>query len=334
LAAAGLKSGTAVKSAACVGLSGAILGPLLGLLGAWFGVKASLVSATSAQERRLVIRFTWYVVALVIFGLAVQGVVVFGLHRLPKVTPAVWAFLLLGGILFYAGLLVTLIFRFNALQRQLRLQTKESFSGEGPPLHPTATAPAPPPAAKPFEFRSRWSLFGLPLLHIRLGRRPEDRLRPALGWVAIGDVAVGVLFAAGAFAAGGISFGGLTFGLISLGGLAAGGLVVGGLAIGFWALGGAALGYLALGGCAIGWHAAMGGLAVAVHVAVGGLAQAQHANDPVARELIQTIPFFEYGTSWIAHSRWLVLLCAIPIFISLLGWLQARRNANRPPPEP
>ena len=82
-----------------------------------------------------------------------------------------------------------------------------------------------------YEYKSRRTLFGLPLVHIHFGGR---RVCRAKGIIAIGDIATG-LFAIGGIAAG----------LISLGGLSAGLLALGGLAIGMFAAGGMGLGLLA-----------------------------------------------------------------------------------------
>ena len=97
-----------------------------------------------------------------------------------------------------------------------------------------------------YEYKSRRTLFGLPLVHIHFGGR---RVCRAKGIIAIGDIATG-LFAIGGIAAG----------LISLGGLSAGLLALGGLAIGMFAAGGMGLGLLAAaGGLAVGGYFAMGG---------------------------------------------------------------------------
>ena len=100
-----------------------------------------------------------------------------------------------------------------------------------------------------FNYRSKLSLFGLPLIHIASGFDPETRQkRIAKGIIAIGDIAVG-----------GLAIGGISLGILTLGGLALGALAVGGLAIGGVAVGGAAVGYLAVGGAAIGYYAIGGG---------------------------------------------------------------------------
>ncbi|MFR4560250.1 MAG: helix-turn-helix domain-containing protein [Flavonifractor plautii] len=70
-----------------------------------------------------------------------------------------------------------------------------------------------------YEYRSRRTLFGLPLVHINLCDRSLCR---AKGVIAIGNVATG-LIAIGGFSAGLLTLGGFSAGLLALGGLAAGG---------------------------------------------------------------------------------------------------------------
>src|SRR3989442_5311539 len=106
-----------------------------------------------------------------------------------------------------------------------------------------------------FEYRSRASLGGWPLIHICVGVDPATmRPRVAKGIVAIGNLAVGGVAIAG-LACGLVTVGGASFGLLfALGGAAVGlGISVGGLAVGSIALGGAAIGVVyAIGGAAVG----------------------------------------------------------------------------------
>ncbi|NKB86865.1 MAG: protein kinase [Acidobacteria bacterium] len=124
---------------------------------------------------------------------------------------------------------------------------------------PDTTRPAPAPASpatesvarSDFEYRSRATALGIPLVHIASSRDPEGkRMRVASGVIAIGDIAIGVV-AIGAFGFGGIvisplaiglmSFGGAVFGaLTALGGVAFGGFAVGGFAAGLFGARGAA----------------------------------------------------------------------------------------------
>lgn len=120
-----------------------------------------------------------------------------------------------------------------------------------------------------YEYKSKRTLFGLPLVHIHLGWG----FCHAKGILAIGNVATG-LFAFGGVALGLFALGGVSLGLLALGGLALALLAaVGGLAIGAIAVGGLAVGLLALGGLAVGVYA-MGGAAIASQIAAGDYAQA------------------------------------------------------------
>ena len=121
-----------------------------------------------------------------------------------------------------------------------------------------------------YEYKSSRTLFGLPLIHIRLGERG---LCTARGIIAIGNCAVGAL-SIGGFSFCLVSVGGLSLGLLfSLGGWAVGALAIGGLALGLLAFGGVAGGFFSLGGCAVGVYAA-GGAAAASKIAIGGAASA------------------------------------------------------------
>ncbi len=104
-----------------------------------------------------------------------------------------------------------------------------------------------------YEYKSKRTLFGLPLVHINVGYG----LRGAKGVFAVGDYAVGVV-AVGGFSVGLIGIGGLSVGLLGLGGLALGGLAVGGIA-----LGACAVGVYALGVAAVASKAAVGAAALA-----------------------------------------------------------------------
>ena len=107
-----------------------------------------------------------------------------------------------------------------------------------------------------YEYISPVKVFGLPLVHVRLGVGP----RLAKGIVAIGNCAVGV-----------VAIGGSSLGLISIGGMSLGLLFAfGGLSLGLLSLGGLAIGGFAVGGCAVGQWLAMGGGAFSNYLAIGG----------------------------------------------------------------
>ena len=120
-----------------------------------------------------------------------------------------------------------------------------------------------------YEYKSKRTLFGLPLVHINMG----FGLRVARGIIAVGNISIGVL-SIGGLALGLISFGGLALGLLLvLAGVGVGAVAFGGLAVGVLAVGGFALGWFAWGGIVYGVYS-VGGLAFASKIAVGGVASA------------------------------------------------------------
>lgn len=120
-----------------------------------------------------------------------------------------------------------------------------------------------------YEYTSRRTLRGLPLVHINIGQGPYR----AKGVFAIGSIARGVV-AIGAVSTGIFSFGAASAGVLSLGALSLGiAFSAGAIAVGAIALGGLCVGILAAGGCAVGIYA-LGGCAIAGKIAAGGYAQA------------------------------------------------------------
>lgn len=161
-----------------------------------------------------------------------------------------------------------------------------------------------------YEYRSKCTLLGLPLVHIHLGYG----LRRARGIIAIGNVATG-LVAIGGFSAGLLSIGGLGIGLLTLAGLAAGGLAVGGMAFGLLA----ALG----GGAQAERAAALGGCAVSRFVAVGGAAVGQYAGGAAAFGSLLAIGQDAESARGLAFT--LDQLQALELSPpELLSWLQAQ----------
>jgi hypothetical protein len=311
-----LKGSTVAKAAAATGMAGTLLGPLLGILGGYLGAKASIENTKSPRERRFMVRFAWIAAGLaLLFTGALLGLILLA-RSLAKSYPGVYALLFVGVLTSYTVGLVALILWSNRRQRQIR---HEEAMKE--PQTQTAAATTQPQV---LEYRSRATLLGLPLVHIRFGQRPGAKPEWTKGWIAIGDRTFGVVFSLGGLATGGIAIGGLAAGLISVGGLALGlaacgggafGVVaLGGLAVGGLAVGGGAIGYLAMGGGAVGWKAASGGLAIAQEFAQGGMAVAQHASDEAARAYFQNSVFFSRAASLLksSSSPW-----ALPVILVL-----------------
>lgn len=137
------------------------------------------------------------------------------------------------------------------------------------------------------EYRSRWTLLGVPLLHFRFSS-PDEGEKPVFGWIAGGDRAYGLLFAWGLWAIAPVSVGVFSVGLLTVGAVG-----VGLISLGTFAVGGIALGCTAVGLKAyswlssLGWWSAQGGGFGLAHLAAEApVAFAQHANDPAARALL------------------------------------------------
>ena len=102
-----------------------------------------------------------------------------------------------------------------------------------------------------FEYRSKSSLFGMPIIHLAFGYNPHTGFpRIARGVIAIGNLALGV---------------------VAIGGIAAGGFVLSGIGLGMLVVAGIAVGWVAVGGIAAGAAFALGCLAISLGHAIGGL---------------------------------------------------------------
>ena len=140
----------------------------------------------------------------------------------------------------------------------------------------TGKEPTPPPTPTVvnnyywhYEYKSKRTLFGLPLVHINCG----PGIHWARGIIAIGDIATGFV-ALGGIAVGLVSLGALCLGLLlALGAVSVGIVSIGGLAVGLTAWGGFSFGLLSVGGISYGIYAA-GGVVYASKVAVGGAVSA------------------------------------------------------------
>jgi len=127
-----------------------------------------------------------------------------------------------------------------------------------------------------YEYKSKRTLFGLPLVHINVGRGAKK----AKGIIAIGNIATGAI-SIGLIAKGGLSLGLLSIGLIGIGVLSLGLLAIGSISIGAIAIGAIAIGLLTLGALSIGMYS-VGALSVATRVAIGDHAYGHIAIGQVA----------------------------------------------------
>ncbi|MDZ4405240.1 protein kinase [Prosthecobacter sp.] len=173
-----------------------------------------------------------------------------------------------------------------------------------------------------FEYKSKRTIFGRPLLHVTQGIDPTTgEKRVARGIFAFGEIAIGVFafggyargwFACGGMAVGGVAIGGLSIGLLSWGGLALALLLaVGGLSVGPLATGGAALGWNAMGGIAAGWNA------------VGGLVVAQHGmgEKVIAPHVVKSLAEMPRALQIMSEASWLTSMGAflwLPLMLPML----------------
>jgi len=323
-AVAAAKGGAAVTGGVFGSVLGALLGPVIGLIGGYFGMKMSLNNTRTPRERTLVKRYILTVcLAVVVFVVSLLLFMSFA-GALWKSHPRLFIALGLGITAGYGLFIFYSAFRFNRVFAQARDEERqahpESFRGK---------AGITTMFCDRWEYRSRATLLGLPLVHCRTGRLPGQKVQPAIGWIACGERAYGILFASGGVAVGGISMGGFSIGIFSFGGFGIGVMVFGGMSLGVIALGGAAIGWIASGGFAIAWHAAFGGVAAAHDLALGGAVLANHANDDVARDFFLRHPWLNTARPLTRNVFWTV--CFAPVLMQMLVWNWWRRKkANEP----
>ncbi|WP_061996479.1 helix-turn-helix transcriptional regulator [Clostridium sp. ATCC 25772] len=123
-----------------------------------------------------------------------------------------------------------------------------------------------------YEYKSKRRVFGLPLVHINLGKG----LKKAKGIIALGNISYGII-SVGFVSFGILSFGFISIALVSLAVLAIGLLLaVGTIAIGTFSIGAISIGIFSFGAVAIGKYAA-GAAAIGSDIAVGDYAKANIA---------------------------------------------------------
>ncbi len=322
-AAAAVAKGAVVKTTGAGGFAVALLGPVVGILGGWLGYQVSLESAdranaASPREREFLRKLAWRVwVTAGVFLLVLFTGVYFEVagpqsHAERLVEPFA---IFCGG--YGVALVLTLL---SANKRLHEIRRDEAVNRP-----PASVAPAKPWLFRSFEYRSRWTLLGLPLLHIRMHQTGNaGQTLPAVGWIAMGNIACGGLFAFGGLALAPISLGGVAGGLLALGGFGLGVFSFAGAAFGVWAVGGVAAGYLASGGAALGWLGALGGAAVAHDFAVGGAAAAQHVNDAAARAFVQHSEFFRWA-KWLSQHAMILLWLPLGLVVGQVLGLRRKR---------
>jgi len=181
---------------------------------------------------------------------------------------------------------------------ELRLQL-EAIAGVTSKLSPEASRKLS------YEYRSRTTLFGLPLLHMAIGVNPATgRKRNAKGIIALGSAPRGVI-AFGDVAVGVVACGIVSFGVVSISVLAVGVFALGSAAVGLLAaVGGLALAPVAMGGAAFGYYAS-GSIAAGIHAIGSG------GSDPLAAKFFN--PWAEKFMRWVFFGSFICM----PLFIAL-----------------
>ena len=303
------KGSATAKAAAAAGLFSAILGPLLIVFGNYVGYRMNIEQARSEAEREYFKTFYRRLMACLIgFGVVMTPLILWAVFNRGKNT------LLIAGLIGLAGLAyMVAILSFSIWSFRRRRELLAEFAAQG---ITQSSSPA-------WEYRSRWTLLGLPIVRIRLGGGVPCWRTPVKAWIAAGDVAIGVVLAFGGVAIAPVSIGGVAIGLLPFGGCAIGLLALGGFGLGVWAWGGLAMGWQTFGGCSLGWNAAFGGVAIARDFAVGGFAQAAQANNAVAKQFMESSWFFYFSQVSARYSWWLNLIWVVPMY---LGWRAMARK--------
>lgn len=173
------------------------------------------------------------------------------------------------------------------------------------------------------RYRSKATLFGLPVIDIAFGPKNGEMRGRAKGIIAIGDIAMGGI-AIGGLALGGVAIGGMSVGLCTLGGAAIGLLAgAGGLATGALASGGLGVGILATGGLALGLIA-QGGAAF-------GSLTSDHRGQLPASEAPEVFERFSWffgpwppgpGSTWLPMLVVACVVLLVALMIALVAWVR------------
>jgi RNA polymerase sigma factor (sigma-70 family) len=260
------------------GLAG-LLSSSSGVVSAVLTLRANLDQARTPRERRAVVKIT--------LGVFFGAFGFLGLLYLLRAAAFRWwesrmlfawltQALVMGSIVGWPVVILRVMRATRRLRSAERLKHPECF--RDPRDHVGSAAG---------EYRSRLTLFGVPLVHARFST-PDEGAPPVFGWFAGGDRAYGLLIAWGGLAVAPISVGAVAIGFLAFGSLGVGVVSLGTVGVGIIGLGCVSVGVKVYGWLsALGWNtAASGGFAIARIAAEGPVAFAQHANDPIARQIL------------------------------------------------
>ena len=311
------KGATSVKAAGMMGMAGAVASPLLTVFGFFSSYRMNIDEAQTDEERHHIKK--GYQNSL-LFTMVFTAIIAVPLHWACRNETQWWVFWTALAsqaiVVYFLSLLVMVFASLRGRRRYLKEVLREKHDGQYPPAA--------------YEFRSRATLLGLPLLHIRLGDRFDVVRGPVKAWIAIGSShAVGVIFASGGLAIAPISFGGIAIGLVSFGAIAMGIFPLGAISLGVWAYGGLALGWDVFCGSGIAWNAATGGVVASHGFASGGVALASEANTSMVTQVFGQNLFFRVAQVISNHGLVVTLLWVIPMGLQARVVGMARRRRER-----
>jgi RNA polymerase sigma factor (sigma-70 family) len=318
---AAAKGGVAAKAGA-LGWLGALLSPVLVFLGLYSNYRMAIDEAESDEERGHIKRL--FVNALLItLTISLAMAVPFYWICREQGNPAIFVDLMLNATIaiYFLTILVSVLATLGARRRHLADTLKKEHGGNFPP--------------SAYEYRSPWSLFGLPLIHVRVGDRFDVVRGPVKAWIAIGSShAVGVIFASGGIAVAPISFGGIAIGLVSFGAMSLGAFSIGALSLGIWAFGGMAVGIQVAGATGLAWESAQGVFVIARYYAIGNIVHAMQANTAYAQQFFQDDLFSRIAKTMNRYGFLLMLGWVLPLFLQARIQARARRRReNKTSPE-
>ncbi len=272
---------------------------LSGLISSYFGLKTGLVQSRTKRERRLTIKVVTLFMSFA--GIYVAGMLVLkqlAMNNLEHVGTyaLVSQLLVLAFIISYFMLVSRMFTAVRNLRAQERIFEPQAFLSE-----------ADQKDSKQREYKSQFTIFGIPLVHIQFGMQ-EVTDKPAYGWIAGGSYARGLLFAWGGVAIAPISVGIISVGVITIGAVGFGILSAGTIAIGFLAFGSSAIAYKAYAAfSSLGWESAFSnGFSIAYEAAIGPFAYAEQINNEQAAEIINLM-LLDQTYQWV--------LAAIAVFV-------------------
>lgn len=308
------KGTAAMKSAGALGLLGAIVAPIMAIAGNYVSYRSSINEAHSDEERGNIKKFFRSALLISVVLFTMLALPMLWLFRGELNRADVWTLLFSQFIVIYFLTLGALLLIFHPSRRRyLQRLLQEQHGGKFPEAA--------------LDYRSQATLFGWPLVHIRIGDRFDVLRGPVKGWIAIGGShAVGLLFAWGGLAVAPISLGGIAIGLAPFGAIAVGLLSFGAASAGVWAYGGAAIGWQVCCGCGIAWHSAIGGIVAARDFALGGLVRAAQANTAIAKNFFAQDFFSRAAQTVSNHNVLMLLIWVLPVSWQASVIAKARRR--------